>query len=89
MPISDRTSCFVFFSRSNLPFQFIDFRVQCFVFLQVRGITVGHMFDVCFSGKNEEEKHVQMEKTEREKFELLLISNPFITPVQSEIRAWE
>lgn len=47
------------------------------------------IFDVCFSGKNEEEKHVQMEKTEREKFELLLISNPFITPVQSEIRAWE
>lgn len=47
------------------------------------------MFDVSFSGKGSEEKNVQMDKVEREKFELLLISNPFITPVQSQIKVWE
>ena len=47
------------------------------------------MFDVIFSGEVSEEKHVRMNKAEKEKFELLLISNPFISPVQSDLKAWE
>ena len=43
------------------------------------------LFDVAFSGKGKEERVIQMDQKEREKLELLLISNPFVSPTNARI----
>ena len=44
-------------------------------------------FDVSFSLENERtpDKEIQLDKKEKEKFELLLISNPFVKPTGASI----